>query len=151
MVSLPYFAFMIRFERHKLANGMRVLVHRDEGTPMVTVNILYDAGSRDEYPGSTGFAHLFEHLMFGGTTAVPVFDIPVMMAGGENNAFTSNDYTAYYQIVPAARLPDAMALEADRLANLNFSDAEFVKEIEVIKEERRMRTDDKPRAAMAAR
>lgn len=144
MVSLPYFAFMIRFERHKLANGMRVLVHRDEGTPMVTVNILYDAGSRDEYPGSTGFAHLFEHLMFGGTTAVPVFDIPVMMAGGENNAFTSNDITNYFITLPANNLETALWLEADRMRGLDLNEERLSNQKSVVTEEFRQRYLNQP-------
>jgi len=144
LVSLPYFAFMIRFERHKLANGMRVLVHRDEGTPMVTVNILYDAGSRDEYPGSTGFAHLFEHLMFGGTTAVPVFDIPVMMAGGENNAFTSNDITNYFITLPANNLETALWLEADRMRGLDLNEERLSNQKSVVTEEFRQRYLNQP-------
>jgi zinc protease len=78
---------MIEFERETLPNGLKVIVHHDDSTPMVTTNLLYDAGSRDEDPEATGFAHLFEHLMFEGTGDVPVFDTPVMLAGGENNAF----------------------------------------------------------------
>ena len=135
---------MIRFERHKLANGMRVLVHRDEGTPMVTVNILYDAGSRDEYPGSTGFAHLFEHLMFGGTTAVPVFDIPVMMAGGENNAFTSNDITNYFITLPANNLETALWLEADRMRGLDLNEERLSNQKSVVTEEFRQRYLNQP-------
>src|SRR5690606_28383839 len=111
LVSLTYFAYMIGFERQILDNGLRVIVHRDERTPMVTTNILYDAGSRDEEPDSTGFAHLFEHLMFEGTQNIPLFDVPVMMAGGENNAFTNNDLTNYYITLPATNLETALWLE----------------------------------------
>ena len=144
LVSLPYFAFMIRFERHKLANGMRVLVHRDEGTPMVTVNILYDAGSRDEDPGATGFAHLFEHLMFGGTPAVPLFDVPVMMAGGENNAFTNNDITNYYVTIPANNLETALWLEADRMRGLDLNEERLSNQKSVVTEEFRQRYLNQP-------
>jgi len=144
LVSLTYFAFMIRFERHTLANGMRVLVHRDEGTPMVTVNILYDAGSRDEDPGATGFAHLFEHLMFGGTPAVPLFDVPVMMAGGENNAFTNNDITNYYITIPANNLETALWLEADRMRGLDLNEERLSNQKSVVTEEFRQRYLNQP-------
>ena len=113
---------MIGVEKHRLANGLRVLVHRDEGTPMATTNILYDAGARDEDPEATGFAHLFEHLMFEGTRNVPFFDVPVMMAGGENNAFTNNDLTNYYITLPAANLETALWLEADRMRGLDLAE-----------------------------
>lgn len=144
LVSLPYFEFMIRFERHTLANGMRVIVHPDEGTPMVTVNILYDAGSRDEEPDATGFAHLFEHLMFGGTPAVPLFDVPVMMAGGENNAFTNNDITNYYITLPANNLETALWLEADRMRGLDLNEERLSNQKSVVTEEFRQRYLNQP-------
>lgn len=144
MVSLPYLAYMIRFIRHRLANGMRVLVHQDEGTPMVTVNILYDVGSRDEDPGATGFAHLFEHLMFGGTPAVPLFDVPVMMAGGENNAFTNNDITNYYITLPANNLETALWLEADRMRGLDLNEERLSNQKSVVTEEFRQRYLNQP-------
>ena len=86
---------MIDFTRTCLDNGLKVLLHKDSSTPLVAINLLYNIGSRDENPELTGFAHLFEHLMFGGTPAVPDYDTPLMLAGGENNAFTSNDITNY--------------------------------------------------------
>ncbi len=135
---------MIRFERHTLANGMKVLVHRDEGTPMVTVNILYNAGSRDEDPDATGFAHLFEHLMFGGTPAVPLFDVPVMMAGGENNAFTNNDLTNYYITLPANNLETAFWLESDRMRGLDLNEERLSNQKSVVTEEFRQRYLNQP-------
>jgi len=87
---------MIRFERFVLANGLKAIVHQDTSTPMAVMNIMYDVGARDEDPTRTGFAHLFEHLMFGGSINIPSYDGPLQMAGGENNAYTSNDVTNYY-------------------------------------------------------
>ena len=138
-------------QRFQLTNGLQVIVLPDRRAATAVQMLWVKVGSIDETDGTSGVAHVLEHMAFKGTPSVPAgeFSKRIAAMGGQDNAFTSYDYTAYYQIVPAARLPDAMALEADRLANLNFSDAEFVKEIEVIKEERRMRTDDKPRAAMA--
>ncbi len=144
LVSLPYFEFMIRFERHTLANGLKVIVHRDESTPMVTTNLLYDAGSRDEEPGATGFAHLFEHLMFGGTPAVPFFDVPVMMAGGENNAFTNNDITNYYITLPSNNLETALWLEADRMRGLDLREEKLNNQKSVVTEEFRQRYLNQP-------
>ncbi len=144
LVSLGYFEFMIGFERHMLANGLRVLVHRDEGTPMATTNILYDAGARDEDPEATGFAHLFEHLMFEGTRNVPFFDVPVMMAGGENNAFTNNDLTNYYITLPAANLETALWLEADRMRGLDLAEERVSNQKSVVTEEFRQRYLNQP-------
>ena len=106
---------MIEYSRYALANGLRVLLHRDETTPLVTVNLLWCVGARDEKPNRTGFAHLFEHLMFGGTCRFPDYDSIVDALGGENNAFTNNDYTNYYLTVPAQNLRQALILEADRM------------------------------------
>lgn len=92
---------MIHFEKFILPNGLKVLVRRDKSTPMAVVNVLYDVGARDEDPSKTGFAHLFEHLMFGGSKNIPVYDEPLQMAGGENNAYTTNDLTNYYCQLPA--------------------------------------------------
>lgn len=144
LVSLTYFAFMIGFERQILANGLRVIVHRDEGTPMVTTNILYDAGSRDEDPDSTGFAHLFEHLMFEGTQNIPLFDVPVMMAGGENNAFTNNDLTNYYITLPATNLETALWLESDRMRGLDLAEERLANQKSVVTEEFRQRYLNQP-------
>ncbi|HLG34436.1 MAG TPA: pitrilysin family protein [Bacteroidia bacterium] len=112
---------MLNFSRTTLANGLRVLVHEDSTTPLAAVNILYDVGSRDENPERTGFAHLFEHLMFGGSQNIPDYDGVVQVAGGENNAFTSNDITNYYLTLPAANLETAFWLESDRMMQLAFS------------------------------
>ena len=112
---------MIQFERFTLANGLRVIVHSDTSTPMAVINIMYDVGARDEDPDRTGFAHLFEHLMFGGSVNIPVFDEPLQRAGGENNAYTTNDLTNYYIQLPAENLETAFWLESDRMLSLAFS------------------------------
>ncbi|HZF99590.1 MAG TPA: insulinase family protein, partial [Chitinophagales bacterium] len=115
---------MINFEKHTLANGLKVIVHEDRSTPLVAVNLLYNVGARDEQPDKTGFAHLFEHLMFGGSKNIAVFDEPLQQAGGENNAFTSNDITNYYETLPANNVETALWLESDRMNQLDFdSDA----------------------------
>ncbi len=106
---------MIEYQRHTLDNGLRVLLHRDSTTPLATVNLLYCVGARDESPDRTGFAHLFEHLMFGGTRQYPDYDLVVDSLGGDNNAFTNNDFTNYYLTVPAENLRQALLLEADRM------------------------------------
>lgn len=111
---------MIQFEKFVLANGLRVLVQEDKSTPMVVVNVLYDVGARDEDPGKTGFAHLFEHLMFGGSVNIPVYDEPLQLAGGENNAYTTNDLTNYYCQLPAENIETAFWLESDRMLSLAF-------------------------------
>ncbi|MRR22026.1 insulinase family protein [bacterium] len=135
---------MIGFERQMLASGLRVIVHRDVGTPMVTTNILYDAGARDEDPEATGFAHLFEHLMFEGTREVPLFDVPVMMAGGENNAFTNNDLTNYYITLPANNIETAFWLESDRMRGLDLAGDRLNNQKSVVTEEFRQRYLNQP-------
>jgi predicted Zn-dependent peptidase len=135
---------MIEFERHNLANGLKVIVHYDDSTPMVTTNLLYDAGSRDEDPEATGFAHLFEHLMFEGSDNVPVFDTPVMLAGGENNAFTNNDITNYYITLPANNLEIALWLESDRMVSLDLSESRLATQKSVVTEEFRQRYLNQP-------
>jgi len=112
---------MVEFHRFSLENGLKVIVHQDETTPIVTFNLLYNVGSRDEDPERTGFAHLFEHLMFGGSVNIPVYDEPLERAGGENNAFTSTDITNYYITVPRENLETAFWLESDRMLSLDFS------------------------------
>jgi predicted Zn-dependent peptidase len=112
---------MVHFTRKTLPNGLRVLVHEDNSTPLVAVNVAYYVGSRDEQADKTGFAHLFEHLMFAGSRHVPDFDDPLQRAGGENNAFTTNDYTTFYEILPAENLETALWLESDRMLALNIS------------------------------
>jgi zinc protease len=112
---------MINFSRFSLENGLKLLVHEDFSTPMVAMNILYDVGSKDEDPEMTGLAHLFEHLMFGGSVNIPDYDKPLQMVGGENNAFTSNDITNYYLTVPAENIETGFWLESDRMLGLDFS------------------------------
>jgi predicted Zn-dependent peptidase len=126
---------MLHFDRFTLANGLRVLVHRDESTPMVAVNILYDVGARDEEAGRTGFAHLFEHLMFGGSVNVPEYDEPLQMAGGENNAYTTNDVTNYYIQLPLKNIDTAFWLESDRMLSLAFSERSLDVQRKVVCEE----------------
>jgi zinc protease len=112
---------MIRFSRFCLENGLRILVHEDGSTPLIAMNILYDAGSKDEDTESTGLAHLFEHLMFGGTTVIPEFDKHLQIAGGENNAFTNSDMTSYYITLPSENIETGFWLESDRMTSLDFS------------------------------
>jgi zinc protease len=112
---------MISFDRYVLENGLRLIVHEDQSSPMVAVNVVYDVGSRDEDPSMTGFAHLFEHLMFGGSVNVPDFDGPIQNAGGENNAFTNTDMTNFYNVLPAVNMETALWLESDRMQQLAFS------------------------------
>lgn len=112
---------MINFERFRLENGLCVLVHKDTSTPVVAVNVLYNVGAKDEQSDKTGFAHLFEHLMFGGSVNIPKYDEPLQKVGGENNAFTSNDITNYYITLPKQNLETAFWLESDRMLDLAFS------------------------------
>lgn len=135
---------MIEFEKQTLSNGLRVLAHFDGSTPMVTTNLLYDVGSKDEDTKATGFAHLFEHLMFEGSQNVPVFDIPVMLSGGENNAFTNNDITNYYITLPSGNLETAMWLESDRLMGLDLSAEKLKIQKSVVIEEYRQRYLNQP-------
>lgn len=111
---------MIHYEQFVLDNGLKVYVHEDASTPIAAVNILYNVGSRDEDPARTGFAHLFEHLMFGGSKHIPSYDEPLQRVGGENNAFTSPDITNYYITLPAANIETAFWLESDRMLSLSF-------------------------------
>ena len=126
---------MIRFEKFVLQNGLRVIVHRDTSTPMAVMNIMYDVGARDEDPERTGFAHLFEHLMFGGSINIPSYDTPLQMAGGENNAYTSNDITNYYIQLPAENLETAFWLESDRMLSLAFGEKSLDVQRKVVCEE----------------
>jgi len=137
------------FER-TLANGLKVVVKEDHRAPVVVQQIWYKAGSIDEVTGTTGVAHVLEHMMFKGTKAVPAgeFSKRIAAAGGRENAFTNTDYTAYFQQLDKSRLPLAMKLESDRMQNLDLSAKEFGKEIKVVMEERRMRTDDDPQSLM---
>jgi zinc protease len=112
---------MINYKRFSLDNGLRVLVHEDKSTPLVAMNVLYDVGSRDEDQDLTGIAHLFEHLMFGGSVNIPEYDMPLQMVGGENNAFTNNDITNYYLTIPSENIETGFWLESDRMLELDFS------------------------------
>lgn len=126
---------MVNFSRRILPNGLRVLVHEDPSTPLVAVNVSYYVGSRDEQPDKTGFAHLFEHLMFAGSKNVPDFDDPLQRAGGENNAYTTNDYTTFYEIVPAENLETALYLESDRMLALSINKRSLDVQRKVVVEE----------------
>lgn len=126
---------MIKYTRFELDNGLKVLVHEDGSTPMVAVNVLYNVGARDESPDKTGFAHLFEHLMFGGSANIPDFDDPIQRAGGENNAFTNNDMTNFYDILPAQNIETAFWLESDRMLKLNFDEKVLKVQQRVVVEE----------------
>jgi predicted Zn-dependent peptidase len=126
---------MIHFEKFTLANGLRVVVHQDLSTPMAVVNVMYDVGARDEQPEKTGFAHLFEHLMFGGSINVENYDEPLQMAGGENNAYTTNDLTNYYIQIPAENIETAFWLESDRMLSLAFGEKSLDVQRKVVVEE----------------
>jgi predicted Zn-dependent peptidase len=135
---------MISYKEHTLGNGLRVLAHRDRATQMAAVNIAYKVGARDEDPSHTGFAHLFEHLMFRGTRRVPHFDVPVQEAAGENNAFTNNDYTNYYITLPVTNVETALWLEADRMTGLAITPAALEAEKKVVIEEFNQRYLNQP-------
>ncbi|MDD2797447.1 MAG: pitrilysin family protein [Bacteroidales bacterium] len=135
---------MIGINRHTLSNGLRLLHHKDESTQMVALNLLYDVGSKDEDPEKTGFAHLFEHLMFGGSVHIPDFDTPLQEAGGENNAWTSNDCTNYYSVVPKQNVETAFWLESDRMLGLDFSQKSLDVQKSVVIEEFKQRNLNKP-------
>jgi zinc protease len=127
--------FVVKFEKFSLDNGLRVIVHQDTSTPMAVVNVMYDVGAKDEDPSRTGFAHLFEHLMFGGSINIPVYDEPLQMAGGENNAYTTNDLTNYYIQLPAENIETAFWLESDRMLSLAFTDHSLEVQRKVVCEE----------------
>lgn len=135
---------MVKFNRFILGNGLRVLVHEDPTTPMAVVNLLYDVGARDEDPDQTGFAHLFEHLMFGGSEHIPNYDRPSQAVGAQNNAFTSNDITNYYITLPAANLETAFWLESDRMLNLAFNEKSLEVQRNVVCEEFKQRYLNQP-------
>ena len=135
---------MIKFEKFQLANGLRVIVHEDASTPMVVVNVLYDVGARDEDPKRTGFAHLFEHLMFGGSVHIEDFETPLQLAGGENNAYTTNDFTNYYIQLPAENIETAFWLESDRMLSLAFSEKSLEVQRKVVMEEFKEHYINKP-------
>jgi len=135
-------------QEFKLSNGMKVIVQEDHRAPVVVSQVWYRAGSLDEVNGKTGVAHVLEHMMFKGTKHVPTgqFSRIVAAAGGKENAFTGTDYTCYYQQLEKSHLPLSLKLESDRMSNLVITDEEFAKEIKVVMEERRWRTEDKPQS-----
>ncbi|MBK7764235.1 MAG: insulinase family protein [Bacteroidetes bacterium] len=135
---------MIQYDKFTLPNGLRCLVHHDTTTPMVAFNILYDVGARDENPNQTGFAHLFEHLMFGGSVNIPDYDEPLQMAGGENNAYTTNDLTNYYIQLPAQNIETAFWLESDRMLSLAFGEKSLDTQRKVVCEEFKEHYINKP-------
>ncbi|MBO0931743.1 M16 family metallopeptidase [Fibrella aquatilis] len=135
---------MIQYNQFVLDNGLKVFVHEDASTPMAAVNILYNVGSRDEDPARTGFAHLFEHLMFGGSKHIPSYDEPLQRVGGENNAFTSPDITNYYITLPTANLETAFWLESDRMLSLSFDQTVLDVQQKVVIEEFNQRYLNQP-------
>jgi len=135
---------MIDYERFVLENGLKVLVHKDKSTPLIAMNILYDVGSRDEDPSMTGLAHLFEHLMFGGSKNIPDYDTPLQLVGGENNAFTNNDITNYYMTVPSENIETGFWLESDRMLELDFSMKNLNTQKNVVTEEFNQRYLNQP-------
>ncbi len=135
---------MILYERFVLDNGLRVIVHEDHSTPMAVVNVMYDVGARDEDPAKTGFAHLFEHLMFGGSINIEDYDEPLQMAAGENNAYTTNDLTNYYIQLPYENLETAFWLESDRMLSLAFSKKNLDVQRKVVCEEFKEHYINKP-------
>lgn len=126
---------MIKYQKQILDNGLTVIVEQDKSTTLTAVNVLYKVGSRNEDPGKTGVAHLFEHLMFEGSMNAPDFDSPLQLAGGENNAFTNNDYTNYYELVPAYNIETALWLEADRMSQLSINQQSLDLQKKVVIEE----------------
>lgn len=135
---------MIAFKEFQLANGLQVIVHEDSSVQIAVLNILYDVGSRDERPDKTGFAHLFEHLMFGGSVNIPNYDEPLQRVGGENNAFTSTDITNYYLTVPAANIETGFWLESDRMLSLSFDPQVLEVQRKVVVEEFKQRYLNQP-------
>lgn len=135
---------MINYKKHLLSNGLKVITHYDDSTPIVAFNLLYNVGARDENPEKTGFAHLFEHLMFGGSINIPNFDEPLQRVGGENNAFTNNDVTNYYITLPKENIETAFWLESDRMLSLAFSEKSLEVQRNVVIEEFRQRYLNQP-------
>lgn len=135
---------MIKIERHILDNGLTVIAHVDRSTPLAALNVLYKVGARNEDPQRTGFAHLFEHLMFGGSKNIPLYDSPLQMVGGDNNAFTSNDITNYYLTLPANNIETGFWLESDRMLELAFSPESLEVQRKVVIEEFKQRYLNQP-------
>ncbi len=135
---------MIEFEKYELENGLKVILHQDKSTPLAAINVLYDVGARDEDEHRTGFAHLFEHLMFGGSENIPSFDTPLQKAGGENNAYTTNDVTNYYMTIPIENIETGFWLESDRMLQLDFSQHSLDVQKNVVIEEFKQRYLNQP-------
>jgi len=135
---------MIEFEKFELDNGLKVIVHQDKTTPIVAINIVYNVGARNESANKTGFAHLFEHLMFGGSINIPNYDAPLQMVGGENNAFTNNDITNYYITLPKENIETGFWLESDRMLSLAFSEKSLEVQRNVVIEEFKQRYLNQP-------
>lgn len=135
---------MIKFDKFELANGLKVIVHQDKSTPLACIDILYNVGSRDENPNQTGFAHLFEHLMFGGSVNIPSFDEPLQLVGGENNAFTTNDITNFHLTLPSENIETGFWLESDRMLSLAFSEKSLEVQRNVVIEEFKQRYLNQP-------
>lgn len=135
---------MIEIKKYKLDNGLRLIVHQDKTTPLAAINVLYNVGAKDENENKTGFAHLFEHLMFGGSKHIPSYDAPLQNAGGDNNAWTSNDLTNYYLTVPASNLETGLWLESDRMLELDFSQESLDVQKKVVIEEFKQRYLNQP-------
>ena len=150
LISTGASALAAAIPERTLANGMKIIVKEDHRSPVAVSMVWYRAGSMDEVSGTTGVAHMLEHMMFKGTQKVPAgeFSRTIARAGGRENAFTSRDYTAYYEQLHKSRLPLALELEADRMVNLSFAGDEFPKELKVVMEERRSRTDDSARSQL---
>jgi zinc protease len=148
LALLPAVAVAETIHEFKLDNGLKIVVQEDHRSPVVVSQVWYRAGSMDEFNGTTGVAHVLEHMMFKGTKKVKAgqFSRLIAAAGGRENAFTGNDYTAYFQQLEKSKLPLALELEADRMVNLQLTAAEFAKEVQVVMEERRWRTEDKPQS-----
>ncbi|MCE8463713.1 insulinase family protein [Bacteroides nordii] len=135
---------MLKINRHILANGLRLVHSQDDSTQMVALNILYNVGARDEHPEHTGFAHLFKHLMFGGSVNIPDYDAPLQLAGGENNAWTNNDITNYYLTVPRQNVEIGFWLESDRMLSLDFNERSLEVQRGVVMEEFKQRCLNQP-------
>lgn len=135
---------MVSFERYTLSNNLKVILHQDKSSATIVVNVLYDVGAKDESPEQTGFAHLFEHLMFGGSVNIPDYDTPLQLAGGENNAYTTNDITNYYIQIPKENIETALWLESDRMKSLAFSPESLEVQRKVVVEEFKEHYINKP-------
>lgn len=144
MIDAYFHVNMIEYKKYTLPNGLILIVHRDTSTPIAAVNMLYKVGARNEDLEHTGFAHLFEHLMFGGSRHIPIFDEPIQLAGGESNAFTNNDYTNYYITLPKENIETALWLESDRMLCPNFTQEGLDTQKSVVIEEFNQRYRNQP-------